>query len=122
VLDLGIRLDGKHAIRSSLEMRGTDVRTRHVITNIFIEVHDANHARGVAYLTLYRHVGADCAKPAPILSTQPTAIGHYEDEFVLTAAGWRFRSRILRVAFRNPNSVRPTSALTPRSTASSGGA
>jgi ketosteroid isomerase-like protein len=110
VLDLGMRLEGKEAIRSSMQTRGRDIRTRHVLTNIFVEVHDAAHARGTAYLTLYRHVGVDSSKPAPIPSTQPTAIGHYEDEFVLTTAGWRFKSRTLRVAFRDPNTVKPQSA------------
>jgi ketosteroid isomerase-like protein len=100
VLDLGMRLQGKAAIRESMRKRGDHVRTRHVLTNIFVEVQDARHARGIAYVTLYRHVGPKAQEPVP--STLATAVGHYEDAFVLTSDGWRFKSRVMHVAFRNP--------------------
>lgn len=106
LLDLGMRLEGKAAIRESMKMRGSDIRTRHVLTNIFIEVQDSLHARGISYLTLYRHVGAASARNAPVPSILPTAIGHYEDTFVKTPAGWRFKTRTLHVAFRNPDTVK----------------
>jgi SnoaL-like domain len=106
LLDVGRRLEGKAAIRASIMQRSEDVRSRHVITNIFIEVLDAHEARGIAYLTLYRHVGPASARYGAIGSTLPTAIGHYEDRYVRTDAGWRFKSRILHVAFRDPTSVR----------------
>jgi len=106
VLDIGMRLEGKTAIRESMAKRPKEIRTRHVLTNIFIGVRDSSHARGVSYLTLYRHVGAECAQTAPVQSTLPTAIGHYEDTFLLTPDGWRFETRTLRVAFRNPATVK----------------
>jgi ketosteroid isomerase-like protein len=106
LLDLGMKLQGKAAIRTSMQKRSDEVRTRHVLTNIFIEVQDAAHARGISYVTLYRHVGAESARNAPILSTLPTAVGHYEDSFVKTPGGWRFRTRTLHVAFRNPSTVK----------------
>ena len=59
VLDLGMRLEGKKAIRESMQKRSNEIRTRHVLTNIFIEVQDSQHARGISYLTLYRHVGTE---------------------------------------------------------------
>jgi SnoaL-like domain len=106
VLQVGRRLEGKPAIRASMLQRSEDVRSRHVITNIFIEVLDAQSARGIAYLTLYRHVGPSSARYDPIASTQPTAVGHYEDRYIRTDAGWRFKSRILHVAFRDPATLR----------------
>ncbi len=73
-----------------------------MLTNIFIEVQDSLHARGISYLTLYRHVGTESLRAEiPVPSTLPTAVGHYEDAFVLTDAGWRFKTRTLHVAFRN---------------------
>jgi ketosteroid isomerase-like protein len=106
VLDLGMRLEGKAAIRQSMKMRANDIRTYHVLSNVFIEVQDSKNARGVSYLTLYRHVGPESAQATPVLSTLPTAVGHYDDVFVMTAGGWRFKSRTLHVAFRNPATVR----------------
>ena len=106
LLDLGMRLEGKAAIRESMQKRPDEIRTRHVLTNIFIEVQDSLHARGISYLTLYRHVGAASARNAPVPSILPTAIGHYEDTFVKTPAGWRFKTRTLHVAFRNPDTVK----------------
>ena len=105
-LELGMRLEGKDAIRSSMEARAEDIRTRHVLTNISVEAQDSRHARGTVYLTLYRHVGLDSMRDAPIPSTLPTAVGHYDDTYVLTAAGWRFQTRKLHVAFRNPATIK----------------
>ncbi len=106
VLDLGMRLEGKAAIRQSMKMRSNDIRTHHVLSNIFIEVQDSKNARGVSYLTLYRHVGPESAQAAPVPSTLPTAVGHYDDVFVMTPDGWRFKTRTLHVAFRNPSTIK----------------
>lgn len=102
VLDIGKRLEGKAAIRESINQRSAEVRTRHVLTNIFVEVQDSTHARGISYLTLYRHVGVESTRRGAVPSILPTAVGHYEDKFLRTDAGWRFKSRILHVAFRDP--------------------
>ena len=106
LLDLGMRLEGKDAIRASMLKRSDEIRTRHVLTNIFIEVYDSQRARGTSYLTLYRHVGVQSTKPGPVPIILPTAVGHYEDSFVRTDAGWRFQTRTLHVAFRNPDTVK----------------
>jgi hypothetical protein len=107
LLDLGMRLEGKAAIRESMQKRSDEIRTRHVLTNIFIEVQDSQHARGVSYLTLYRHVGTESIRTdIPVPTILPTAVGHYDDVFVLTPKGWRFKSRTLHVAFRNPSTVK----------------
>ncbi len=111
LLDLGMQIKGKEAIRESMQKRSDEIRSRHVLTNISIEVQDALHARGISYLTLYRHVGTESLRTEiPVATTLPTAVGHYEDAFVLTAEGWRFKTRTLHVAFRNPSTVKPKAA------------
>jgi hypothetical protein len=108
LLDLGMQIKGKEAIRESMQKRSDEIRSRHILTNISIEVQDSQHARGVSYLTLYRHVGTESLRSEiPVASTLPTAVGHYEDAFVLTEEGWRFKTRTLHVAFRNPSTVKP---------------
>lgn len=103
MLDLGRPMHGREAISRSISQRPDGLRSRHVISNVFVDVVDADHARGISYLTLYRHLSND-ATPSrePIDSAQPAAVGHYQDQFIRTAAGWRFSSRTLHVAFRDP--------------------
>ena len=76
------------------------LRSRHVLTNIFIDPVDSDHARGISYLSLYRHVGEESLAAEPIPFDGPAAVGHYEDRFVRTGDGWRFERRVLHLAFR----------------------
>lgn len=99
-LDAGGPIDGRAAIRASLDRRPDRLRSRHVLTNIHIEVLDADHARGITYLSLYRHVGDESLGDDAIEFDGPAAVGHYEDEFARTAEGWRIARRKLYFAFR----------------------
>ena len=77
-----------------------------MITNVFVDVVDEDRARGIAYLTLYRHVADTPSIPGPgsepAANTRPAAVGHYQDQFARTADGWRFKARTLHLAFRDP--------------------
>ena len=99
-LDTGTPLEGRAAIRDALSHRPDELRSRHVITNVFIDVLSATEARGISYITLYRHVGPESLKGAPVPLDGPAAVGHYEDRFVRTASGWLFKRRKLHLAFR----------------------
>ena len=101
VLDVGQPLEGRAAIKAAMEKRPDKLRSRHVLTNIFIDVVDERNARGISYLTLYRHIGEESLSENPINFDGPAAVGHYEDKFVLTDTGWCFSSRKLHFAFRN---------------------
>lgn len=100
VLEAGGLLEGKAAIRESLRKRPDELRSRHVLTNIFIEPLDAETARGITYLTLHRHVGKESLEAGPVAFDGPAAVGHYEDRFVLAKEGWRIARRKLHLAFR----------------------
>ena len=104
-LNAGHPFDGKEAIRKSFEKRPDTLRSRHVLTNIHVEVVDSDHARGISYLSLYRHVGDESLTDDPIAFEGPAAVGHYEDEFVRTAEGWRFARRVLHFAFRRADAL-----------------
>lgn len=101
VLDTGTPLTGLAAIRESLRRRPDELRSRHVISNVFVDVLSADEARGICYLTLYRHHGDESLRFGPVPLRGPAAVGHYEDRFLRTAHGWRFRSRKLHLAFRD---------------------
>jgi 3-phenylpropionate/cinnamic acid dioxygenase small subunit len=100
VLDTGRPLEGRTAIAEALSHRSDELRSRHVITNVFIDVLNENEARGISYLTLYRHVGPESLKGEPIAFDGPAAVGHYEDRFENTSEGWKIKRRKLHFAFR----------------------
>lgn len=100
VLDTGKPLKGQAAIADALSHRPDELRSRHVLSNIYIDVRSPTEARGISYLTLYRHVGPESLKGEPVPLDGPAAIGHYEDRFIRTDDGWRFERRKLHFAFR----------------------
>jgi ketosteroid isomerase-like protein len=101
VLDTGKPMEGRAAIAESLSRRPDQLRSRHVISNVFTDVLSETEARGISYLTLYRHVGEESLKGEPIDFDGPAAVGHYEDRFEKTAEGWKFKRRKLHFAFRH---------------------
>jgi hypothetical protein len=101
-LDAGGPLDGRDRIRRGMERRNPKLRSRHVLTNIFVDVLDATHALGTSYLSLYRHIGDESLEDKPIEFVGPAAVGEYEDEFVQTAEGWRIARRVLHMQFIRP--------------------
>jgi len=99
-LDTGRPLVGRTAIREAMRHRPDELKSRHVLSNIFIDVIDADTARGISYLTLYRHVGPESLRGQPIEFSGPAAVGHYEDQFVRAGDGFLFSRRKLHLTFR----------------------
>ena len=90
---------GREEIDSFFAKRQTaPVVSRHVITNVIVDVLGEQEASGMAYITFYRQPLGDQG-PAPV--APPVSVGHYDDTYRLTAAGWRFSSRRSVVAFRS---------------------
>ena len=101
MLDTGLELKGRDAIFSSCQKRSAGLRSRHVITNSFVDVLSHDQARGICYLSLYRLDQKESAKPGPLPLSGPAAVGHYQDSFKLTAEGWKIAHRKLHLAFRD---------------------
>ncbi|HEX2040797.1 MAG TPA: nuclear transport factor 2 family protein [Acidimicrobiales bacterium] len=93
----GSRYDGREAIRAAFARRqaNTARTSRHVCTNVAVEVLDADTATALSYVTLYR-ADDDAGRRGPV---QPCLVGDYVDRFVRTPEGWRFAHRRLVVAF-----------------------
>lgn len=100
-LDAGGVIDGRENIRLAMSKRSDKLRSRHILTNIHIDVIDENTATGIAYLTLFRHRGPESLEDAPVEFEAPAAVGHYTDRFERTDQGFRFARRVLSFAFRN---------------------
>jgi SnoaL-like domain len=98
---------GREAIERNFEKRQANVKrmSRHVCSNLLIDVIDGNNATGVVYLTLYRHDGEPGRPLSP--SDVPEIVGEYRDTFVRTANGWRFRRREIHASFTKTRSGAP---------------
>lgn len=91
---------GHAAIRASMQaLADTGVTMRHVMSNSLIDVENDRRANGVCYLTAYGSSAPPAENGARPMEA-PGTIGHYTDEFTLTAAGWRFKSRVLTRVLR----------------------
>jgi uncharacterized protein (TIGR02246 family) len=81
-------LVGRDAIRAALAGRPASRLTRHLCTNIEIDVIDAEHAAGFCYLLLY---AGDASQPQSAAGRPADGIqrvGEYRDAFVRTDEGW----------------------------------
>ncbi|WP_315759986.1 nuclear transport factor 2 family protein [Sphingomonas sp. Y38-1Y] len=70
---------GRDAILAAFTARPPRT-TRHVCSNIVIDVENANHAAGSSVMLLFTGYGA------PL-------VGNFDDRFVRTPEGWRFAER-----------------------------
>ena len=97
----GVQMVGRDAIRAGFSARqGVERRTsRHVCTNVAVDVLGPHEARALSYLVNYRHDSRSgtAERPAPV--DHPKFVGEYHDRFVHTADGWRFAHRRCDLAF-----------------------
>jgi uncharacterized protein (TIGR02246 family) len=90
----GRSLNGQDQVRAAFSARQALARrlSRHVMTNVLIEVHGASEASGTAYLINYRHdTGGELATtPGP--ARHPKFVGDYHLSFRRTEGEWRIAS------------------------------
>jgi ketosteroid isomerase-like protein len=86
----GRAMHGREAIRSAFGAREAVTRrqSRHVITNLLVEVEGPERASGVAYLINFRHdaSGTVAAHPAP--ANHPKFVGDYHLAFHRVEGRW----------------------------------
>jgi hypothetical protein len=103
----GLRMEGQDAIRSGFSRRQGVTRrvSRHVCTNVAIDVLTDDEARGLSYLINYRFDRREGDDPSlPVPAGHPKFVGEYRDRFVRTPAGWRITHRDCHLAFVRPPS------------------
>ena len=83
---------GREAIRTALLSRPKTLLTKHVASNVMIDVDTHDSAHGLSYLTMIATTPADGAQP-PHASSGPLYFGEFLDRFVLEAGAWRFLER-----------------------------
>lgn len=97
----GVQMVGRDAIRAGFSARqGVERRTsRHVCTNIAVDILTPDEATALSYLVNYRHDSRSGAAERPAPVDHPKFVGEYHDRFVRTDAGWRFAHRRCDLAF-----------------------
>ena len=85
-------IQGREAIRASLLSRPKTLLTKHLTTNVLIDVESPERASGISYLTMIATTPAAGAA-APHLSPGPLYFGEFKDRFVLEDGIWRFSER-----------------------------
>ncbi|MGD9842428.1 MAG: nuclear transport factor 2 family protein [Steroidobacteraceae bacterium] len=93
-------IQGREAIRMfvneiAAKQKAGNFLQRRVTSDLHVELTDRDHARGAAYMMVYRF-GAKTSTDAST-SLAPVLIADVSDEYVRTAAGWKFKSRTITV-------------------------
>jgi ketosteroid isomerase-like protein len=96
-----LTMDGRDRIRTGFGRRQANAarRSRHICTNLAVELVAPDEAEGVCYFTLYRADGVEAGRTAP-LDGSPVMVGDYHDRLVRTAEGWRISHRRATAAFQ----------------------
>jgi SnoaL-like domain len=84
----GQALAGRAAILAALAKRSTTQRVRHVVTNLQIDVIDADSATSLLYVTAYRH-DSGAKQPSPPRIRAPYLLLVVPGRLRRTDTGWK---------------------------------
>jgi len=85
-------IQGREAVRASLLTRPQRLLTKHLCTNVMIDVESRDSARGLSYLTMVATTPPEGAAP-PFISNGPVYFGEMQDRFVRENGVWKFLER-----------------------------
>ncbi len=85
-------IQGRETIRASLLTRPKTLLTKHLATNVMIEVESRDAARGISYLTMISTTPPPDTKP-PFVSKGPLYFGEFKDRFVRENGVWKILER-----------------------------
>ena len=109
----GLHLQGRDAIHAFFVGREalTDLRTRHVCSNVVVDLLSTTEAAGHLGITLYRRRGA-ADRSVPVPETRPAVVGTYRDRYARVDGRWLIASRVQEVAFADPEDANPLTLQT----------
>jgi hypothetical protein len=85
-------IQGRETIRASLLTRPKTLLTKHLATNVMIDVESRDSASGLSYLTMISTTPPADGKP-PYVSQGPLWFGEFRDRFVRENGEWKFLER-----------------------------
>jgi SnoaL-like protein len=95
------RVEGREAIRAGLLTRPRALVTKHLATNVVIDVASRDSASGVSCLTMISAMAPADASP-PFVSAGPIWFGEFRDCFVRTDGKWWFLERLGSIQLKFP--------------------
>src|SRR5580692_9135088 len=84
-------IQGRESIRAALLTRPKTLLTKHLATNVMIDVLSRDEAHGLSYLTMIATTPGDAA--APFISAGPVYFGEFKDRFVREGGECKFLER-----------------------------
>jgi hypothetical protein len=84
-------IQGRESIRAALLTRPKTLLTKHLATNVMIDVVSRDEAQGLSYLTMISTTPDDAV--APYVSAGPVYFGEFKDRFVREGGEWKFLER-----------------------------
>lgn len=85
-------IQGREAIRAALLTRPKTLLTKHLATNVMIDVISRDEACGLSYLTMISTTPPGDAA-APYVSAGPVYFGEIQDRFVREGGDWKILER-----------------------------
>lgn len=94
---LGTVFEGRAAIAAFLDARSTQVETRHLCTNILIDVSSPDQASGTCDVLFFQ---GQAESDGGVQMQGSPGIVQYQDRFVRIDAGWRIYERRIRMLMK----------------------
>ncbi|MBL0421919.1 nuclear transport factor 2 family protein [Ramlibacter sp. AW1] len=99
VLDrMGTPVTGRAGLAAFLQARPAMVETRHLCTNVRVELTSADEATGFCYALFFQ--GTSDGPGGPATATGAPGVVEYHDRYRRTPQGWRIQERRIRMAIR----------------------
>ncbi|HEV2041563.1 MAG TPA: nuclear transport factor 2 family protein [Casimicrobiaceae bacterium] len=96
----GQRSVGHAAIRQFLDTRPVDRVTRHIISNIRINMTGPATATGTCSALMYQATHDSASAPTQPLPVSAPVVVDYVDDYALTSGGWKFACRRTSMVFQ----------------------
>lgn len=97
-------IQGRETLRASLLTRPKGLLTKHLATNVMIDVESRDSARGISYLTMIATAPPADGKP-PFVSGGPLYFGEFKDRFVRENGIWKFLERRGSIQMKFPGAA-----------------
>ena len=87
----GKALRGPEGVREAMNTRPVEFTTRHLITNVVIDLTGTDDATASYYMTVFVHEGEQRPK-GPVPLELPLHVSVFEQKFTQSATGWLIKS------------------------------
>jgi hypothetical protein len=95
----GKELRGHGMMREAMQARPKGHTTRHLVSNLLVDIVDQDHAVSSFYLTVYGAT-ADGTSKDPLPIGLPNIVGVYKQKLARTGGGWRVTEMSARTTFK----------------------